>query len=241
MKILELLTTPGALSAFIFWKKFSLSSYKIVSRAKLYSINPKTIIDVGANVGQFTVACRQLMAGVNVYPIEPDLKVGEELKDNVGKETSKNVIITAIGDYVGTAVFNVNRDSQVSSLLTLGDERIQFFPHSCVTKRVEIPITTLDELFSEKKLQRPILLKIDVQGAEDQVIFGAKKILKEIDWVLIEVSFARLYNGEKSFNEIVKTMAGYGFRFVRPLNFHTSPTTLEIIEMDALFELNDLG
>ncbi len=241
IKILEILNTPGALSAFIRWKKFSLSSYKIIYRAKLSSINPSTIIDVGANAGQFTIACCQLIKGANVYPIEPDPRVGRELKNNTGKSISKNVIITAIGDYIGSAVFNVNKDSQVSSLLPLGEEREQYFPNSFVVDKVEVPITTLDQLFSEKNLERPIMLKIDVQGAEDQVIRGAKQILKKIDWVLIEVSFGKLYKGEKSFNAIMELMESCGFKFIRPMNFHTSPKTLEIIEMDALFELIDRG
>ena len=240
IKLLDLFSTPGALFAYICWKKFSLSSYKIIQRTKLCSINPKTIIDVGANIGQFTIACSQLIEGVTIYPIEPDPKVSKELKNNIGNTLSKNVMITAIGDFIGSVVFNVNRDSQVSSLLDLGEDRLQYFPDSCVLDKLKVPITTLDELFLEKNLKQPVLLKIDVQGAEDQVIRGAKDILKQINWVLVEVSFGKLYKGEKSFNMIVEMMEGYGFKFVRPMNFHTSPKTLEIIEMDALFENKNL-
>jgi FkbM family methyltransferase len=236
IKFLEILNTPGALLALIQWKKFSFSSYKIINRAKLFSINPKTVIDVGANEGQFTVACSKLFENVNIYPIEPSQKVALKLKNNVGNLASQNVIITAVGDYIGYANFNVNSDSQVSSLLDLGKERVQYFPHSYVMDKVEVPITTLDELFAKKVLEKPIMLKIDVQGAEDLVIKGARQILNQIDWVLIEVSFGRLYKGEKSFNLIVEMMAECGFKFLKPLNFHTSPKTLEIIEMDALFK-----
>lgn len=240
IKLLEVFNTRGALFALISWKVFSFASFKIVQRVKSLSINPRTVIDVGANIGQFTIACKKLFENPKIYPIEPDPRVAQVLKKNIGAIASQNVIVSAVGDYVGIANFNLNRDSQVSSLLTLGQERLQSFPKSYVMDKIEVPITTLDELFSGRNFVRPIMLKIDVQGSEDRVIEGARKLLKSIDWVLIETSFGELYEGEKDFIDMVKMMENYNFRFVRPLNFHTSPLTAEIIEMDALFENNNL-
>jgi len=97
-------------------------------------------------------------------------------------------------------------------------------------------MATLDELFANKVLAQPILLKIDVQGYEDRVIAGGAYLLKHIHWVILEMSFARLYDGEKDFGWMVDMMSQRGFRFVRPLDFHTSEKTGAIIEMDALFE-----
>jgi hypothetical protein len=52
----------------------------------------------------------------------------------------------------------------------------------------------------------------------------------------MEVSFSKLYEGERDFESIVELMDSQGFRFVRPVDFQVSPKTDEIIEMDALFE-----
>ena len=60
--------------------------------------------------------------------------------------------------------------------------------------------------------------------------------LAKVDWILIEVSFSNLYEGERDFNEISNLMAKQGFLFVRPMNFHISPLTGEIIEMDAFYK-----
>jgi hypothetical protein len=68
------------------------------------------------------------------------------------------------------------------------------------------------------------------------VITGASVFLKRVRWVLMEVSFSKLYEGERDFETIVVLLKKHGFRFVRPMNFHISPKTGEIIEMDALFE-----
>ncbi|QWE02851.1 FkbM family methyltransferase [Polynucleobacter sp. JS-JIR-II-b4] len=237
IRFLELINTPGALLALISWPKFSLASYKIISRAKLAGVVPKTVIDVGANVGQFTVASDKLFKKVNIFPIEPDPRTAIKLKKNAGSRLEENIRVTAIGDIIESGILRVNSDSQVSSLLPLGIDRIESFPASKVIEEICIPITTLDALFNGIHLERPILLKIDAQGYEDRIILGASKTLKNIQWVLIEVSFSKLYDGERDFETIVTLLKKHGFRFIKPLNFHVSPNTGEIIEMDALFEL----
>jgi len=237
LRIFELIQTPGALSAFLKWPKFSLAAFQIISRAKLAGVKPKTVVDVGANIGQFAVASSRLFQGAEVFPVEPDPRVAEELRKNVGMPVAENVRVTAVGDSIGTATFHVNRDPQVSSLLPLGVDRIESFPDSRVVEVITVPVTTLGVLFDGVELAEPILLKIDVQGFEDRVIAGAGVFLERVRWVLMEVSFSKLYEGERDFETIVDLLKKHGFRFVRPMNFHFSPKTGEIIEMDALFEV----
>jgi FkbM family methyltransferase len=235
-RIVELLDTRGALGAFLTWPKFSLAGFLINARMAKIGVNPSTVIDVGANVGQFAVAASKTFKDAAVYPIEPDPRTARVLERNVGPEVARNIRVTAVGDRAGTATFHVNHDSQVSSLLALGKDRIQAFPESKVVEEITVPLTTLDALFGTSTLQEPILLKIDVQGFEDRVIAGAGELLRRVRWVLMEVSFSKLYEGERDFRTILEMMEKSGFAFVRPMNFHTSPTTGEIIEMDALFE-----
>jgi len=236
LRVVELLKTPGAIRAFSRWPLFSLAAFQIVSRAKEAGVQPATVIDVGANIGQFSVAASRLFLGAEIFPIEPDSFVAKTLRKNIGPDISRNLYVTAIGDHIGMATFNVNSDSQVSSLLPLGKDRIGAFPDSVVLGQVSVPMTTLDELFGSCALKEPIFLKIDVQGFEDRVIAGAEVLLKRVKWVLMEVAFSKLYEGERDFESLVELLKAHGFRFARPMNFHISPKTGEIIEMDALFE-----
>lgn len=233
---MELLSTPGAPMAAARWSVFSLAAFQILSRLRHAGVAPRTVIDVGANVGQFAVAARHLLPDAAVYSVEPDPRTAARLRRNLGPDSAANVIVSAIGDREGPIDLQVNRDSQVSSVLPLGGDRQRFFPSSTVVERLEVPMTTLDALFLPRALPAPILLKIDVQGYEDRVIAGATALLPSVRWVLMEVSFARLYDGERSFGTLLDLMAARGFRFVRPVNIHQSATTREIIEMDALFE-----
>lgn len=234
--VLELSSIPGALKAFITWKKFSLSSFKIVKRLTSAGVVPMTVIDVGANTGQFSVAASNEFHCADIYPIEPDPRTATKLRQNVPPLIAANIITKAVGERDGTIVFNVNADSQVSSILPLGHDRQRAFPNSVVMQQISVPLTTLDSIFSATPLAKPILLKIDVQGYEDQVIAGASNFLDSVSWVVMEVSFARLYEGEQDFMSIIGLMSNHGFRFVRPLNFHQAGKSLDIIEMDALFE-----
>jgi FkbM family methyltransferase len=236
IRVFELLKTEGALRAVTTWPKFSLAAFSMISRMKHAGVLPRTVIDVGANVGQFAVASTRLFENVMVIAIEPDSRVADILRGNLPTGVRENILVTAVGDTIGTAIFHVNRDRQSSSLLPLGPGQLESYPDSTIVEETIVPVTTLDALFANRTLPQPILLKIDVQGFEDRVITGATALLTRVDWVLIEVSFSALYEGNREFDSIVDLMESRGFRFVRPMDFHLSPVTNEIIEMDALFQ-----
>lgn len=234
-KILTGIRHPGFLKALLGWRKFSLASFLIVSRLVSSGVRPGTILDLGANVGQFAIACANLFGNnVKIISFEPDPETVKSLKKNV---VGLNVDVRelAIGRIPSESTFFVNTDSQVSSLLPLGEVRITDFPESAIKREIKVSVDSLDNLFSQKDLASPILLKIDVQGLEAEVISGADKFLHKVKWIVIEVSFTDLYKGEADFISILNLLSNRGFRFLRPLNMHFSPKTGEIIEMDALF------
>lgn len=235
-RMVELISVPGALHGVLTWKKFSLAAYLILLRLKEAGVKPATVLDVGANVGQFSVAVSHLFPDAALYPVEPDPATAQRLCSNLPARVAANVTVSAVGERVGMVEFQVNADSQVSSILPLGNGRKQAFPESNVQRTMTVPLTTLDALFGGKALPHPILLKIDVQGYEDRVIAGATELLQHVRWVVLEMSFARLYDGEKDFPWMLNMMSQRGFKFVRPLDFHTSDKTGAIIEMDGLFE-----
>jgi FkbM family methyltransferase len=229
------LKSPSAWRAFISWPKFSATSFRIVSSLARQGIVPKTVIDVGANAGQFTVACANVFSGVTVHSFEPIPDCIAKLTRNVSKLGSVRVYPVALGEQIGEIAFHINSLSQSSSILTLGDRHRRAFPRAREINTIKVRLSTLDVEMGSVLLQAPVLLKVDVQGYELQVLHGATKTLERVDFILLEASFSQLYEGEKLFMEIVHAMDERGFEFLRPIAWLDDPRSGEVLQVDALF------
>lgn len=159
-----MLMPPGAWR--IFLEIFHFNPYEQVFRVKKDDV----VIDVGAHVGFFTIKARQAV-GKNglVVAIEPEPNNVTFLSENVKACGFKNVIILkkAAGAHKGKAKLYLHGSGWgVShSLLYVGP---QFLP---------VNVDTLDNIAAELRLKRVDFIKIDVEGAELDVLRGAERIL----------------------------------------------------------------
>lgn len=236
LRVLPLLLKFDFYSALLTWTKFSLTSYFMVTNLVKQGLQPSTIIDVGANVGQFSVASSHLFKNVQIYGFEPVPESFEKLSKNVSKLDRVTIHALALGEQAGHIVFHVNSHSHSSSALPLTKHHLMAFPHAKEDKVITVPVTTLDNISNELNLVSPVLLKLDVQGYEANVLKGAVETLKSVDYVLLEASFKPMYEGELLFTEIVELMQDYGFKFLRPVDFLSDDKTGEILQIDALFQ-----
>jgi len=239
-KVVSALEDKRSFVALASWPKFSLESFLVTSRLRRFGINPLTILDVGANVGQFAIAARKTWPAAYVYSFEPSPEVAARLRSNIAKLGRMSVVEIALGEFAGVADFNINRRDQASSILPQSMRRNEIFPEETISQIIQVKVCTLDEALASCEVTGPVLLKIDAQGFEDRVLKGALNSLKKIEFVLLEASMNSLYEGELSFVEMLSLMDKMGFEFVRPLSWHLAPRTGEIIEMDILFANRNL-
>jgi FkbM family methyltransferase len=230
---------PGAARALLGWPKFSVTSYFMVSRLLKQGLSPRTVVDVGANVGQFAVATAKLFPEVEVHSFEPVPESVEELRKNVARLGNVTVYPCALGEEEGSVRFHVNVHTHSSSLLPLADSHRAAFPEALEERTIEVEVRTMDRVFEGVELRGPVLIKLDVQGYEAWVLRGGEETLRRADYVVMEVSFVKMYEGEDTFMEMARTMEGYGFRFERPVGWLSKPGTGEILQMDALFARED--
>lgn len=237
-KILKLanlsLSLPG-LYALATWPKFSYTSFFMVNDLKRQGLSPMTVIDVGANVGQFAVSCLKAYPDAKLYSFEPNPACVAELAKNLAGFEKSSIFCVAVGSEVGELPFNINEHSHSSSLLPLTAEHLGAYPSAREVDVIKVKVDTLDNLLSGVPLTSPVLLKVDVQGFEAQVLAGAAATLANVDYVLIETSFKQLYQGELLFMDMVRLMERHGFGFVRPVGWLCDPNTDEVIQMDSLF------
>lgn len=232
---LSLLENVGSLKALVTWPNFSFSSYFMVYRLLRQGLKPRTVVDVGANVGQFAVASAKLFPGARVHSFEPVPECTEELRQNVSGLANVTVYPLALGGGEGELQFYVNSHSHSSSALPLAEAHRDAFPQAREERAIEVEVSTLDRVFDGVGMERPVLVKLDVQGYQARVLRGAEETLQRVDYVVLEASFKPMYEGEPTFMEMARLMEGYGFRFERPVGWLSAPGTGEILQMDALF------
>src|SRR5882672_4703641 len=82
-KVFQVLEHPTALRGLFSWKVFSLSSFRMNAALARYQPVFNTIIDVGANQGQFAIAAAHRFPMAKIYSFEPVPDIFEKLQNNV--------------------------------------------------------------------------------------------------------------------------------------------------------------
>lgn len=194
----------------------------------------RTLIDVGANRGQFALWSLDRSDSLRVLAFEPGRSAYEDLtwalRPFSGRVDTQRI---AIGEYDGIAVLNVTKGSDNSSLLTPSPKQLRLASESEVVSREDVSVARLDSAMAGRALQSPILLKIDVQGTENLVLRGAGEVLQTVDAVYVELTFDELYIAGRSGSEVVNRLVRAGFELQGLYN----PTSVgsAVVQCDALF------
>lgn len=166
----------------------------------LHFLRPSDVfLDIGANVGSHTVLAAKL-ASANVHAFEPDPQTARRLRGNIevnGIQALVTVHEHAVGDHDGVVRFTVGQDSM---------NRVSDNPDEGCR---EVRIYTLDSL---KQLPQPIMMKVDVEGFEEQVFAGGSSVLENGDLKAIEVETVSL-----SLDATLRS-AGFERLFYDPIN-----------------------
>lgn len=186
---------------------------------------PAVIMDVGASAGGWSIQAKEQFPNAQFFLVEAnshfegplkELKMRYEIALVADKESPQTVFRVPEG---------ANSDYMRGSSLLIENTEQSY-------KEVKLPSTTLDAI-ARKNNVYPDLLKIDVQGAEFQVLKGATEVLSSATMVTLEIQIHNIYQGAAPFQKIAPLMwkAGfelydiYGFNFLGPY----------IVQFDALF------
>lgn len=192
-----------------------------------------TILDVGANVGQFALAATTRFPDAVIHSFEPVPDVAETLRRNVEGARAITVHSAALGAYTGSLRFHRNAFTHLSSALPLNAEQKQMYGAG-PSEEITVPVHRLDELLPTLGVNDPVLLKLDVQGFESEVLAGAAGVLAQIPYVVLEVSFRPLYQGQASFDALHTWLGEHAYRLDGPVGLQEGRTG-EIVELDLLY------
>ena len=177
---------------------------------------------------------------VNFIPIhpssfEPVPETFETLTRNTASFPDISVYNVALGDSEGSIEFYHNLHSHASSALKVSEEQKAAIPDTGQYKAITVQLQTLDNVKFKLPLKKPVLLKLDVQGFEKQVLAGGSEFIKNVDYILIEVSFVRMYVGETLFGEMNEILKKLGFAIHSPVGLLTAKDE-KILQMDMFYK-----
>lgn len=207
----------------------------MVTALQRQGIAPNSIIDAGANAGQFSRAALEVFPEVNVLAFEPQPEVAAQWHQHIQGHDRAELIQAALGSTDGTLRLHTNAYSLSTSALPLHDNHLEAYPNATPSGTVDVPVHRLDTVLQNHTLPVPILLKLDLQGYELEALRGAEHTLQRVQYVLLESSFKPLYQGEPLFDEVYAFMRDRGFRLLRPVGWMVGHAD-EILQADLLFE-----
>lgn len=205
----------------------------------LKSLNIQTIIDVGANQGQFANKIIKFFPNSNLFCFEPLPGPFNDLMNWKKKQNNNEIYLfnVAVGDTSGSVNINYHvNHSPSSSILPTTDKCHTLYPSTINSTPISIKMDTLDNLLMEewKLLKKNILVKLDVQGYEENVIKGAENILTKATACIVEVCIEKLYKNQPSFETILNKLSIYGYKYKGNLE-QIYDECGRVIYLDAVF------
>jgi FkbM family methyltransferase len=207
----------------------------VTYRKWFHSADVKTVIDVGAHQGEFASAIAALLPDARIYSFEPLPECFVALRRTMRKHPRFGSFMVALGDRQEETSMWRSGFSESSSLLPMDDLHKRAFPWTADLTPVRVTVEKLDSFLPDLQLEANVLLKIDVQGFESKVIVGAGHTLERVQYVLVEVSFRTLYQGQSSFHEVYEQLILRGFVFAGIMDQLSSPIDSSPLQADALF------
>jgi FkbM family methyltransferase len=195
----------------------------------------RTVIDIGANVGQFASAVHHLLPEASIYSFEPLAECYGAMTQRMANVGNFHGYQVALGNDDAVIDFNRNAFSQSSSVLPMAKLHRDAFTWSAQSETVKVEMRRLDDFAGEMRLAPELLIKIDVQGYEDRVLLGGERTIKSARYVITETSMASLYEGQASFERVYEIMSDYGFQYAGNMDQLQSTIDDRVLQADALF------
>jgi len=206
--------------------------------ARLRNVGKKTfvtIIDIGANIGQFASHARVAFPNAQILSFEPIEDCFQQLKAGFSNDPNFKAFNCAIGKSSRKSTFHYNDYAPSSSILEISTTHISHFPKTAHSTTTTIEERMFEEVVDIGSIAAPCLIKIDVQGYELEVIKNNGAMLKAADAVIIETSFKQLYKGQPLFDEVYNEMTKLGFVYGGSYDQLYAPGTYQIIQSDSIF------
>lgn len=225
----------------------SLVGYDAISKRKNHQVlsrhlphvlkqqNIHTVIDVGANAGQFSSNLRAGGFSGTIVAFEPIPAMAKVLQQRFAADRLFRVHNCGLGEEEGEMNLNVFEGNDFSSFLSTNEQSKKFFQkHTELKEVIKVPVHRLDQIGGIDNKADNLLLKLDTQGFDLKVFAGATALLPQIKAVLIECSVIPLYEGMPDFLASLQAFRSAGFLPSGFFPVSRDKTSMAIIEFDCV-------
>jgi FkbM family methyltransferase len=195
----------------------------IASVCKQYLDENRDAIDVGANIGFFTVYLAKHTNDKKVLSIEPVKNALQRLHKNIALNNVENKVIVFEG------VASASRGEAIINTISGMEEysSIGQLAHPAATGKTrtteKVKSTTIDDLVNQHSLD-PGFIKIDVEGMEHHVISGSEMVLRHCRPIILsELSNVLLAVNGSSAKSVIQSIQAYGYEVIDPIDPLTEP------------------
>lgn len=193
--------------------------------------NPKRVVDIGANVGEFSLRLHKHFPSCQFQLVEANSNCEQYLK-----KLPFSYEIVALGKEPGELDFYVENSNPIATGASLKKENTVFYEEGKYnTQRVKIETLDSRNYFSNDTID---LLKLDVQGSELDILKGGESTLSRSCFVLMEVSNIRYNKEAPLFDDVLNYMSINAFNILDVVEFMKMDTQIGpvVAQMDVLFQ-----
>lgn len=202
--------------------------------AALGALKPRTVVDVGANRGQFSLFALHAFPAATIVALEPLAVPAARFRRVFAGQQRVTLHHAALAPVSGQSTMHVSGHDDSSSLLPITATQGRLFRGTDEVGTETVRTGPLREFLDGRSIEEPALLKLDVQGYELEALRACGELLEKFEYICAEGSFVELYEGQVLADEMATWLRERGYELVRSYGA-VSDESGRTIQTDMLF------
>ena len=206
----------------------------LLENIKQNGFAPQTIIDIGANVGDWSRMAYQVFPSARFFMIDGNPDNEPSLRNSAsgfGQNSEYSMMVLGPEEKDSVTFYRLGTGSSVLPELMPFDRSQE--------SQVTLPMHTLDGFMRSRQYDSPVLLKLDVQGFELQVLLGGTATLSRAEVVIMETSLLPYNLNAPIFADVIAFMAEREFVAYDFCGQARRQTDFALFQTDVVFTRKD--